>query len=176
MACLAGGSQRWPLFPQPFGKLECCSSAKEIPSLGEYILCTLQLHPSSLKTFQATYLNSSHMVTHRCPSLCSCLSAASSLPTPARQQQNNLWMAGASCAFKTRLDVFNILPHFPMCRLLSNISGKAAGDSSQFLWHFKAPHMFNISTTSFPRASCFSCHSSFHTVCIVYELSTASLP
>lgn len=28
----------------------------------------------------------------------------------------------------------------------------------------------------FPRASCFSCHSSFRTVCIEYELSTASLP
>lgn len=54
VTCLAGGSRWQLLFPQPSGKLECRSSAKEIPSLGAHILCAIQLHPSSLKTFQAT--------------------------------------------------------------------------------------------------------------------------
>lgn len=112
---LRGGSWWWPLFPQPFGKLECCSSAKEIPSLGEYILCTLQLHPSSLKTFQATYLNSSHTVMHRCPRrllllVCSFLSsdpcvAAAKQPVNIRSFmcfQNQAWcfqhIVSFSCA------------------------------------------------------------------------------
>lgn len=94
---------------------------------------------------------------------------------PEWQQQINLWIPRASCAFKARLDVFNVFSHFPACRLLSNISGKAACDSSQFLWHFKATHMFNISTTSFPRASCFSCHSSFHAICIEWVIYSVTI-
>lgn len=63
VACLAGGLWCWPLLPQPLGKLQRCSSTKEIPSLGECSLCTAQLHPSTLKTFQATYPNSSPVLT-----------------------------------------------------------------------------------------------------------------
>lgn len=66
VACLAGGLCCWPLFPQPLGKPQCCSSTEEIPSLGECILCTAHLHPSTLKTPQATHPKSSPVVTQHC--------------------------------------------------------------------------------------------------------------
>lgn len=96
----------WPLFPQPLGKL-CCSSTK-IPSLGESILCTAQLHPSTLKTFQATSPNSSPVVT-QAPGLCLCLSAASLLLTPAAEQPGNV---SSSVCFQTQAGCFQHIPSF----------------------------------------------------------------
>lgn len=159
-----------PLFPQPAGKLKYCSSAKEIYSLGKRILCAPWLHLPSLKTFQAVYLNSSHMIMPHCPRLL--LLLVFSFPSA------DPWVAAAKqpvntqsfVCFQSQAWCFQHILSFSACRLLSNISGKAACDSSQFLWHFKATHMFNISTTSFPRASCFSCHSSFHAIYIEWVI------
>lgn len=82
-----------PCSHSPLESWRAVQVLKKILSLGEYILCTLQLHPSSLKTFQATYLNSSHMVMPCWPRsllllVCSLLSANPWAAAAAKQPVN----------------------------------------------------------------------------------------
>lgn len=94
VSCLAGGPCWWPLLPQPLGKPQCRN-----PLPGKMH----PVHPSTLKTSQATHPNPSPVLTLLLP-VCS-----SSTADPTEQLRN----VSSSVCFQTQAGCFQHIPSFP---------------------------------------------------------------